>query len=165
MPSTTPQPVALTIEASDEAAARGEWVEAVAMWERLLESPDRLAATRRIRWFLAENVSGATGARSVSMRRRNRRRLLLASVIGALAGTTCVFLGQEQAGSARIVLSAAAWVLYIATAVLVVAYAFASGHSPEPAKTDVDLDESELHRAREIASRLSSVEGQPNQRN
>lgn len=153
------KPASPSIEAGDRAAAAGEWVQALATWERLLDTPDRKAASQRIRWFLDETTKHASARRFDPELRFDRRRLLLAGLVCAVAGTACVFLGQGQSGTARNLLAAFAWVLYLATATLVVAYAFASGPPSQhdrPGPTG-----SELHRAREIASSLSSCAGRP----
>lgn len=154
-------PVSPSIEAGDRAAATGEWVQAIAIWERLLASPHRLAANERIRWFLDESTTEASVRGFDPERRFDRRRLLLASLVCAMAGTVCVFIGQEQLGAARNVLAALAWVLYVTTATLVVTYAFASGPSLHRDRDRPGLTESELLRAREIASSLSSTTGHP----
>lgn len=153
------KPASPSIEAGDRAAATGEWVQALATWERLLDTPDRKAASQRIRWFIDENTKNASARRSDPELRFDRRRLLLAGLVCAVAGTACVFLGQGQSGTARNLLAAFAWVLYVATATLVVTYAFASGASPH--REMPGLTESELHRARDIASSLSSCAGRP----
>ncbi len=151
------EPVSPSIEAGDHAAASGEWVTAIAIWERLLVSPDRVAANQRICWFLDETMTGAHVREHHATRRLHRRRLLLVSLGCALIGTVCVFLGKEQLGAARNVLATMAWILYVASATLVVTYAFASGRSPQRDRSG--LTESELHRARAIASSLSSGAG------
>ncbi len=159
---TDSEPVSPSIEAGDRAAATGEWVQAIAIWERLLDTPDRKAANaanQRLRWFLDESTTEASVRGFDPERRFDRRRLLLASLVCAVAGTALVFVGQGQTGTARNLLAALAWVLYIATATLVVTYAFASGRFPQRDRSG--LTESELHRARAIASSLSSCAGRP----
>ncbi len=150
-----------SIAAGDSAAASGEWVEAVAIWARLLDTSDHVAASQRIRWFLSETATDARDARDArdagAMCRAGRRRLLLVSVGCAVIGTACVFLGQDQTGLARSILAGLAWALYTATATLVVAYAFASG-LPRRRETPA-LIASDLHRAHELARGLSSSEG------
>lgn len=137
------------IEAGDAAAGRGDWVLAVSVWERLLETPDQPAARQRIRWFLAE-------AEGYPPNRSNRRRALAAGVAFAIVGTACVFLGQAQTGVTRNVLSAIAWLLYIASAAMAVTFAFTSAASPTRA-SDVTADD--LHLARATAARLQSNHG------
>lgn len=139
-----------SIEVADGAAAKGEWALAIAIWERLLDSPDHLAATRRIRWFLDESPDDDVRAGSGQKRGSTRKRMLLASLACTAIGTACVFLGQGTSGSNRILLATLAWVLYLATATLVVAYAFASGSSPATATSS--LSAAELRRARQLAT-------------
>jgi hypothetical protein len=158
---TESEPVSSSIEAGDRAAATGDWVQAIAIWERLLDTPDRKAANRRLRWFLDESTTEASVRGFDPERRFDRRRLLLASLVCAVAGTALVFVGQGQSGTARNLLAALAWVLYIATATLVVTYEFASGPSLQRDRDRPGLTESELHRARAIASSLSSSTGRP----
>lgn len=156
---TESEPVSPSIEAGDRAAATGNWVQAIAIWERLLDTPDRKAANHRLGWFLDESTTEASVTGFDPGRRFESRRLLLASLVCAVAGTALVFVGQGQSGTARNLLAALAWVLYIATATLVVRYAFASGASPH--REIPGFTESELHRARAIASSLSSGAGRP----
>lgn len=156
---TESEPVSPSIGAGNRAAATGDWVQAIAIWERLLDTPDRQAANQRLHWFLDESTTEASIWGFDPERQFDRRRLLLASLVCAVAGTALVFVGQGQSGTARNLIAALAWVLYIATATLVVRYAFASGASPH--REMPGLTESELHRAREIASSLSSCAGRP----
>jgi len=161
MPSALAQPsiepTAPSIEVANEAAAEGEWTQAIAMWEQLLDTPDRLAATQRIRWFLDTSTQGGTSARIGVKRRSTRNRMLIASLACALIGTACVFLGQETYGTVRLILAVIAWVLYITTAIFVVAYAYASGSSLSTVSSS--LSSAELHRARRLATLQSATDG------
>lgn len=154
---TESRPASPSIEAADQAAAMGEWTRAIAIWEQLIDSPDCLAATRRIRWFLDESSEGHAPARIDTKLGPTRKPLLLAGFVCALAGTACVFAGQETSGASRVVLASLAWILYIATATLVVAYAFASGSSL-PTKFP-SLTGTELQRARQLAARQTASDG------
>jgi len=142
----------------DEFARAGEWAQAVAAWNRALDAGDRQAATQRLRWFLDETDGpGAGTAARAAPQRAGRVRLLLAVAGGAIVGTVCVFLGQDQTGSARNVLAAVAWLAYIAAAALAVTYAFASGRRVR--STDAGLTAAELCRARDLAAVISRSDG------
>lgn len=157
-PDTESSAVSSLIEAGDKAAADGEWVQAIALWEQVLDSPQRHVATGRIRWMLA-NTGDAPADHVDEIGHGNSRvRLLAAAVACAAVGTACVFLGQHQTGAMRNVLASAAWALYIVTAALVVAYAFGRRPSRE-ASTPPDLTDVELGNARQVAARLSPGSG------
>ncbi len=149
----SPKPLASdSIAAGDAAAAIGEWAEAVTNWERALGTPDRAAASQRLRWFLAENGGGTANMRE--RRTRGTRGRFLAVAVGcALLGTACVFLGQGQSGTVRNVLAGVAWALYIAAATLVVTYAFTGGDS---ASRIENVSESDVREAFAMAERLAS---------
>ncbi len=147
-PVLTPQLSDDAIEAGDAAAARGDWVLAISVWERLVDSPHHAAASERIRWFVDETAGG-----DVSRPRFSRGRMMTAGVVLAIIGTACVFLGQSQSGSTRNALSAIAWTFYIVSATLVVAYAFHGGKSPGPTG---DVTHTDLTRARAASERLDS---------
>jgi len=161
MPSARAQPkiqlLSPSIGAADEAAANGNWTQAIAIWERLLDTPDRLAATRRIRWFLETSTESGTSSRIEVKRRSTRKWMLLASLACAFIGTACVFLGHETSGKVRLSLAVIAWVLYIATAIMVVAYAYASGSSPST--VTASLSTAELHRVRQLAAAHPETDG------
>lgn len=142
------------IEVGDQAAAAGDWVEAIAAWERLLDTDEGPGATQRIRWFLAEAAPNGAVRSRTRPDRDHRRWLLPLAVVSGVAGTACVFAAQEVPGSAGIVLAGVAWLLYIAAATLAVASAFGTSRSPAP--DAIHLQEAELLQARELASCLSS---------
>lgn len=142
----------VSIADGDAAAARSDWIVALEIWSRLLDTADRPAARQRIRWFLAE--AGNSDWPAPTRERVDRGRLLVVALGCAVVGTACVFLGQSQSGAARNALSAITWVVYIASAAMVVAYAFSGADVPR--RTDDDLTETELLGAHDVAERLES---------
>ncbi|MBA2470216.1 MAG: hypothetical protein H0V37_12490 [Chloroflexia bacterium] len=142
------------LEAGDQAATAGDWVEAITVWEQLLDTDEGPDATQRVRWFLAEASPGDMVRESPWHRRGT---VLIVAIGSAVAGTACVFAAQEVTGFIGIVFAAAAWLFYIAAATLAVAYAFGVGN---PSRGNGSrLDPSELRRAHELARELSRSSG------
>lgn len=154
-PLTSPK-IDLTpsIEQGDEAAALGEWQRAIAIWEISLASGRREAATRRIRWFLEEASPGTSSLTGRTHGRQGAVVILLIGVGCGLAGTACVLLGEHRTGTAQDVLATLAWVFYIATAGLAVAYAYRVGRFAEQSPPGLEPDE--LVRANQLAASLGS---------
>lgn len=147
-PTDPGDPVSSTISDGDDAAKAGNWSQAVAIWERHLESDHPDAAVQRLRWFLQE----ASGTRNQPRRYANAPVTLLVALGCGLIGTASVLIAEGQSGSVATLLAAVAWLLYITSATLAVAYAFIVGRTP--AQGETPLSPAEVERARRLASSL-----------
>ena len=145
-----------SLELGDRAAADGAWVKAIQVWTSLLDMPaQRSAAQERLRWFLAEGAAHPGAGTSVVTARLGSGALLLAAVACGLFGTALVLIGENLTGTSRNLLSTGAWLLYIATAALVISYAYRVG-KPGVAVAE-DLSDADLQHARELALRVQST--------
>jgi hypothetical protein len=119
-----------TIEQGDFAASAGDWPKAIDIWTRLLDGKEGLVAAHRLRWFMSE-MAGEEDPASTWRKRRSGAALPMLFALGCgIMGTAFVLAGENQSGSTRNILSAAAWLMYIACAILVVSHAYRVGKTP-----------------------------------
>ena len=146
-PTTEPM-YTVTLEDGDSAASDGRWVDAVAIWVRLRDGSLRQEADERLRWLLDETAPPEPRDPTPGL---SPWSIILGAAALGFIGTAIVLAAERTTGTQAVVASLAAWACYLASGILILAYAFTLYHRDRPAPHITDAD---IVAASQIAERL-----------